>query len=260
LTRLADSLTLVGTNNAQEQPAMTQQFEIRHRWTNAVLYTGGGESLRDVVVQAVKAGANLADAYLADAYLAGANLADANLARANLARANLADAYLAGANLADAYLADAYLAGANLADANLARANLARANLADAYLAGANLARANLADAYLADANLARANLARAYLAGAKIGTDLVLVGERPVLQIDPIGSRCALLSAYLTDRGVYVRAGCFFNTLDAFRAACIETHGDSVHGREYAAAIALIEAHAGLWTPPAEESAKEAA
>ncbi len=26
-----------------------KQFEIRHRWTDAVLYTGGGESLRDVV-------------------------------------------------------------------------------------------------------------------------------------------------------------------------------------------------------------------
>jgi hypothetical protein len=67
-------------------------YEIKHRYTDAVLYSGQGESLREVVIAAISAGANLADAYLADAYLAGANLAGANLARANLA-----GAYLAGA-------------------------------------------------------------------------------------------------------------------------------------------------------------------
>lgn len=36
-----------------------QQWEIKHRYTGAVLYAAGGETLRDVVVGAVKKGAYL---------------------------------------------------------------------------------------------------------------------------------------------------------------------------------------------------------
>ena len=142
------------------------EYVIKHRYTDAVLYTGGGESLRDVVEAAVRA-----------------------------------------------------------------RANLTGANLTGAYLDGASLARANLDGA----------NLDGAYL-----------IGDRPIMQIGPIGSRCAYLVAYLTDAGVRVRAGCFFGSLDDFRAAVAETHGESTHAREYAAAISLIETHAECWTPVA--------
>ena len=126
----------------------------------------------------------------------------------------------------------------------------ARANLAGAYLAGANLADAYLAGANLADANLADAYLAGAYLAGAKIRNGLVLVGDRPFLQIGPIGSRCAQLRAYVTEKGVYIEAGCFFDTLNQFAVAVENEHGSNRHGDEYRAAIALIEAHARHWTP----------
>lgn len=114
-------------------------------------------------------------------------------------------------------------------------------------------AGANLAGADLAGADLARAYLARADLAGAKLTDLLTLVGERPVIQIGAIGSRAAMLSAYLTDGGVYVQTGCFFGTLAEFGAAVTAEHGDNAHGTEYGAAIALIEAHAALWTPKAE-------
>jgi hypothetical protein len=142
------------------------EHTIKHRNTGAVLYTGDGESLRDVVEAAVSDGA-----------------------------------YLAGAKLDGAYLAGANLAGANLGGANLG---------------------------------------------GAK------LIGKRPIIQIGPIGSRSSYVVAYLTDAGVRVRAGCFFGSLDKFRAAVIKTHGESIHAREYAAAIALIEMHAECWTPAA--------
>lgn len=221
------------------------KFEIKSRFSGAVLFTAETDSLKLAVELGVKARANLADAYFAGAYLARANLADAYLAGAYLARAYLAGAYLAGADLAGAYLAGAYLAGADLAAANLARANLAAANLA-----GANLARANLAGA-----NLAGACLAGAYLADAD-GQKLTLIGDRPVLVLGPLGSRCAYLTTFLADAGVYVRAGCFWNTLDAFKAAVTATHGDNNYGLEYRAAIALIEAHAELWTPAKEKSA----
>jgi hypothetical protein len=57
-------------------------------------------------------------------------------------------------------------------------------------------------------------------------------------------------LVAYLTDKGVRIQAGCFFGPLSEFRAKVKATHGATVHGKEYAAAIKLIEAHARLWTP----------
>ena len=241
------------------------QFDIKSRFSSQVLFSCeltaeiAGQSYGLQLGFAVKkafearahlAGAHLADANLAGAKLAGAYLADANLADANLADANLAGAYLAGANLAGAYLAGAYLADAYLAGAHLADAYLADANLAGAYLAGAYLADAYLAGAYLAGAHLADAYLADAYLAGAN-GKKLVLVGKRPVLQMGPLGSRAAQLSAYLTDDGVYVRTGCFFGPLEGFRAAVRETHGAiGLHAEEYAAAIVMIEHHARLWTP----------
>jgi hypothetical protein len=80
----------------------------------------------------------------------------------------------------------------------------------------------------------------------------LTLVGSRPVFVLGPIGSRCDYLTAYLTDAGVHVRAGCFFDTLEAFRAAVVAEHADNNHGREYMAAIAMIEAHAAIWSSAA--------
>jgi len=176
-----------------------QTFEIKNRWDGKVLFSAGGETLRDVVKQAVQERADLSGAYLSGAYLCGADLSGADLYGANLG-----GAYLSGANLSGAYLSGAYLSGA--------------------YLSGA-------------------------YLNGAD-GKNLALVGSRPVFMLGPIGSRCDYLTAYLTDAGVHVRAGCFFDTIEAFRAAVVAEHADNEHGREYMAAIAMIEAHAGIWAP----------
>ena len=106
------------------------------------------------------------------------------------------------------------------------------------------LEKATTAGAYLAGADLAGANLAGANLAGAK------LIGQRPVFQIGPIGSRCAYLLTFITDQGVQVRAGCFAGSLDEFEQAVKETHGENEHGKEYTTAIAMVRAHAEIWTP----------
>jgi hypothetical protein len=120
------------------------------------------------------------------------------------------------------------------------------ANLDGAYLYGANLDGAYLSGAYLAGANLDGA-----YLYGKS-----KCVGERPIFQLGPLGSRCAYLVAYLTDKGLRIRAGCFFGTLAEFRAKVKATHKATVHGKEYAAAIKLIEVHARMWTPKRKPSA----
>ena len=149
---------------------------------------------------------------------------------------------------ARATLEKAVKAGANLAGANLDGANLAGANLARAYLAGANLDGANLDGANLDGANLARAYLAGANLDGAKMG-DKSITGDRPVMMIGPIGSRSDYLTAYMTDGGIVLKAGCFTGTVNEFRDKLAQTHGENEHAREYAAALVMIEAHAAIWT-----------
>jgi Pentapeptide repeats (8 copies) len=188
------------------------KIEIKCRFSGSVLFSHDceGNTIRTTLEVAVAARANLDGAYLAGANLAGANLDGA---------------YLAGANLDGAYLAGAYLAGA--------------------YLAGAYLARANLDGAYLAGANLDGA-----YLAGANLAGGEILKGERPILQIGPIGSRCAYFSAFLTDKGLRLRAGCFFGSREEFEEQLAETHDGNEHSKEYKAALAMIDCHAEIWTP----------
>ena len=113
----------------------------------------------------------------------------------------------------------------------------ARAALEAAVKGGANLRGANLDGAYLGGANLDGAYL-----------DDKKLVGQRPIFMIGPIGSRSDYFVAYITDTGLYLRAGCFFGTRDEFIAKLEAEHGDNLHGREYRAALALIDVHAEIW------------
>ncbi|MDZ4056833.1 MAG: pentapeptide repeat-containing protein [Polynucleobacter sp.] len=178
------------------------------------------------------------------AVLARANLGGANLGGANLGGANLDGANLGGANLDGAYLGGANLDGANLDGANLGGANLGGANLDGAYLGGANLDGANLGGA----------NLDGAYLGGAYLGGDKTLIGQRPFIQIGPIGSRSAFLTAFLTDKGIHLKTGCFSGTLDEFKEAVLAEHGENIHAKEYESALQLIETHSAFWLPKTAE------
>ena len=209
------------------------KFEIKHRFSGSVLFSLKTESLKLCVEAAVKSGANLYGAYLYGANLSGANLYGADLYGADLPRANLSRADLSRADLS----------GANLYGADLSGANLYGAYLYGAYLSGANLYGADLYGANLSGANLS----------GADGKTRITLVGDRPFFTTGPIGSRNAMLQAFLTDAGVYVRAGCFWDTLDEFRKAVAETHPRGPHAEEYKAAIAAIALHAHLWIPKAD-------
>ncbi len=73
-------------------------YQIKNRWTGAVIYEGEAESLKDLVGTAVEKNISLGGAYLG-----GANLRDANLGGANLRGAYLGGAYLGGAYLGGAY-------------------------------------------------------------------------------------------------------------------------------------------------------------
>ena len=81
------------------------------------------------------------------------------------------------------------------------------------------------------------------------------MIGDRPFLTVGPIGSRSDYLQAFITDAGLMIRAGCFFNTRAQFEIALDAEHGDNEHGQEYRAALVLIDAHAKLWMPAQEVS-----
>ena len=179
------------------------KYQILNRYDSHVQFELECESLKDAVVAAVKGGADLY----------GANLRGANLRGANLRGANLYGANLRGANLRGANLYGADLGGANLRGANLYGADLGGANLYGADLGGADL--------------------------GEKIGK----LKANGYFFAGYLGSRNDVLMAFHSDKGVFVRAGCFTGSLDDFRAAVIKTHGEtSKHGKLYLGIANIIE------------------
>ena len=135
-----------------------------------------------------------------------------------------------------------------LAAAINAKADLRGADLYGADLRGADLYGANLRGADLYGADLRGADLRGADLYGANLGDAGKLTGDRPYFAVGPIGSRQDVLAAFLTEKGVYLRAGCFFGTVEEFRDKLQGEHGDNVHAIEYRAALMLVEAHFNAW------------
>jgi len=223
-------------------------FQIKSRFDARALFELECGSLKLCVEAAIAKRADLGGAYLRGADLGGADLGGADLRGAYLRGAYLRGAYLGGAYLGGAGLGGAYLRGAYLGGADLRGAYLGGADLRGAYLGGADLR-----GAYLGGADLRAADLRGAYLGGADLGEYGKLVGERPVLQIGPIGSRSDYLIAFLTEKGVVIRAGCFVGPLDQFWARVCQKAPDDPHRREYGAAVVLIRTHAELWMPGAE-------
>ncbi|MFH5927456.1 pentapeptide repeat-containing protein [Roseomonas xinghualingensis] len=219
----------------------TVPVEIKDRWdASRVLFRAEVDAsiplfgrIKAAVLLAVKA----------KTYLGGANLRGAYLGDADLRGADLRGANLRGAYLGDAYLGGAYLGGADLGDANLRGADLRGANLRGAYLGDANLGGADLGGADLGGADLGGANLGGAKIR-LKTGLDAKLADDRPILQIGPIGSRGDTLMIFNTDQGVVVQTGCFGPApLSEFAEAVRDEHGEAGHGRDYLAAVRLIEA-----------------
>ena len=58
-----------------------------------------------------------------------------------------------------------------------------------------------------------------------------------------PLGSRNDILLAFNTDKGIFVCAGGFYDSLELFRAAVIKSHGEeSKHGKLYLGMANVIE------------------
>ena len=94
-------------------------MKILNLYTGETIFECHAETMREIVLEAVKQAANLSCADLSCANLSDADLSDAYLSGANLSDANLSGANLSGANLSGANLSDADLSGANLSGADL---------------------------------------------------------------------------------------------------------------------------------------------
>jgi uncharacterized protein YjbI with pentapeptide repeats len=101
------------------------------------------------------------------------------------------------------------------------------ADLRDAYLRGAYLRDADLRGAYLRGADLRGV-----YLRDAEIK-------DKGILLIGNIGSRYDYTTIYNTDKGIYVKCGCFIGTIDEFATKVKETHKGNEHERDY---LAMVE------------------
>ena len=100
-----------------------------------------------------------------------------------------------------------------------------------AYLDGANLRGANLGGAYLGGA----------YLRGAYLDGAGKITSVDDILLIGPIGSRTGYTHFYRTDKGVYVKCGCFFGTVDEFASKVTDTHGDNKYASQYRKVIDFV-------------------
>ena len=214
---------------------------IKHRYSNTTCCEFDVKTIREAVEKG-KTNLHWAD-------LRNANLYGADLYGANLYRANLSGADLSGADLYRADLSGANLHGANLYRADLYRANLDGADLYRADLSGANLHGANLHGADLRGANLYRANLHGtnlhvADLHGANLGDEKGELFDNGFFSVGPLGSRNDTLQAFHTNTGIWIKTGCFYGSLEAFRAAVAKTHTDNNFGSEYTSICNFIEHH----------------
>lgn len=106
--------------------------------------------------------------------------------------------------------------------------NSVKETLIEAVKRGADLRGANLRGAYLGGADLR----------GAYLGEWGNINEPSDILIIGAIGSRNGYTTIFHTDKGVFVRCGCFKGSLEEFENRVKETHHGNKHERDYLALI----------------------
>lgn len=101
-----------------------------------------------------------------------------------------------------------------------------------------NTIRKTLEEAVRRDADLRGANLRGAYL-----GNWGKIQSSNDILTVGVIGSRSAYTTLFRTDKGVFVRCGCFNGTLEEFETKVKQTHQGNKHEKDYMAMIEFAKA-----------------
>ena len=99
-------------------------IKILNRWTNACIWEGEVETIKEAVAKAIASGANLSDSDLSDSNLSGCNLSDSDLSYSDLSGCNLRDINLRDSDLRGCNLSYSDLSGSNLRGSDLSGCNL----------------------------------------------------------------------------------------------------------------------------------------
>ena len=105
------------------------KFEIKQRFTGAVLFSLECEGFKVCVEAAVKAKTNMSHSNLRNSDLSGADLSGADLSYSDLRGSDLSGADLSGAYLRNSNLRNSDLSGADLSYSDLSYSNLRGADL-----------------------------------------------------------------------------------------------------------------------------------
>ena len=94
-------------------------IKILNRWTNACIWEGEVETIKEAVAKAIASGANLRGCNLSDSDLSGCDLRGCNLSYSDLSGCNLRDSDLRGCDLRGCDLRDSDLRGCDLSYSDL---------------------------------------------------------------------------------------------------------------------------------------------
>lgn len=228
-------------------------MKIVHYNTDEVLFEDGSHDMCATLQAAIKANTDLCGADLRNQDLRWLDMTNGRLSHALFDNSTLTYAKLDDADFRDASFKSTKLRDVSAVKCNLRNASFYQARLIRAFFEGVDLSCANLIRSTLSVATLKNVCLSYAHFAYADfsdtslIGCTLidgaVLETARPILQIDPIGSRQAPLVIYNTNKGLYFDVGCQRQIpQNTFEERIEEFHSNNVHARDYRAAIAMAE------------------
>ena len=174
---------------------MKIKLQIKNRFTGSLIfeYESENNTIKETLLEAFKAKANLYDANLYGANLRGSDLSGSDLRGANLYGANLRCADLSGSDLRCADLRCADLRGSDLSGSDLRCADLSGSDLRCADLRCADLRGANLRGSDLRGSNLYGANLRGSDLYGAKDIPAIAIAQTRVCAEGDIFGYKKCL-------------------------------------------------------------------
>jgi hypothetical protein len=128
----------------------------------------------------------------------------------------------------------AYMQGVDMRGAYMRDVDMRGVDMRGAYMRGVDMR-----GAYMQGADMQGADMR-----GAKIKDGVVLKAKVSILQCGPCGSRQDYLIIFNTKVGLYVKAGCFLDTLTKFVSAVQEKHKGTVYEKEYLNIVKMAKEH----------------
>ena len=122
------------------------KIQIKHRYDGSILFEHECENntIKNTLMQGIKAKANLRGCDLSYSNLSGCDLRNSNLRGCDLSNSDLSDSNLSNSNLRGCDLSYSNLSGCDLRNSNLRGCDLRNSNLSDSNLRGCDLSNSDL--------------------------------------------------------------------------------------------------------------------